>query len=266
MIDLGKHNVLGIQVNAVDYECAVEQIVQAALDRRPFPVACAPVHSVVEAHLHPEHRYRMNHLAMIVPDGMPVRWALNLLYGLGLPDRVRGVTLTRVVLARAEREQFGVYFYGSTGARLEALRVRLRELFPALRICGMEASKFRRISPEEKAAVVQRIRNSGAALIVVGLGAPLQDIWAYEYAQELAAPILCVGGAFSVIAATSSEAPEWMQRYGLEWLYRLACEPGRLWRRYVLFNPLYIFLVTLQKLGWMFDEHGIRPKLDVSCG
>lgn len=266
MIDLGKHNLLGTLVAAVDYECAAQQILEAALEQRPFPVACVPVHSVVQACLHPEHRYRMNRFAIVVPDGVPVRWALNLLYRLRLPECVRGVTLARTVLARAERQHIGVYFYGNTSNALEQLRSRLRVLFPALRICGMEASKFRPLAAEEKAAVIQRIRSSGASLVLVGLGAPLQDIWAYEYARQVALPILGVGGAFNVIAGIAREAPAWMQRCGLEWLYRLAHEPGRLWRRYVFLNPAYMCLVALQKLGCTFETEGICPKTEVRCG
>jgi exopolysaccharide biosynthesis WecB/TagA/CpsF family protein len=266
LIDFGKQNVLGTLVDAVDYEYATEQILAAARARRPFPVACVPVHSVMEGFLHPDHRYRINHFAMAVPDGMPVRWALDLLHGLRLPDRVRGVTLTLGVLARAEREQVGVYFYGNTSTGLKRLLARLRELFPRLRISGMEPSKFRRISGEEKASVVERIRASGAVITFVGLGAPLQDIWAYEYAQEISMPILCVGGAFNVIAGAVVDAPEWMQSHGLEWLYRFAHEPARLWRRYVLLNPTYMCMVALQKLGRSFNAEGVRPETDVRCG
>jgi exopolysaccharide biosynthesis WecB/TagA/CpsF family protein len=266
MIDHGKQNVLGILVDAVDYERAADQIFGAARERRPFPVACAPVHSVMEGLLHPDHRYRMNRFGMVVPDGMPVRWALRVLHGLNLPDRVRGVTLTFALLERAEKEKVGVYFYGNSRAGLDRLKARLQELYPALRICGMEPSKFRRISPEEKADVVQRIRASGASLIFVGLGTPLQDIWAHEYAAEISMPILCIGGAFNVIAGTVPEAPFWMQRRGLEWFYRLANDPGRLWRRYVLLNPAYVCMVALQKLGWSFAVEGSRPELDINCG
>jgi N-acetylglucosaminyldiphosphoundecaprenol N-acetyl-beta-D-mannosaminyltransferase len=266
MIDLGKQNVLGMLVDAVDYEKATQQIIEGARARRPFPVACVPVHSVMDTLFHPDHRYRINHFAMVVPDGMPVRWALGVLHGVRLPDRVRGITLTLDVLAKAESEQLGVFFYGNTRDGLGRLHARLRALFPALRICGMEPSKFRRISPQEKAEVIQRIRASGASMTFVGLGAPLQDIWAYEYAQAISMPIVCVGGAFNVIAGAVSDAPDWMQQHGLEWLYRFAHDPGRLWRRYVLLNPAYLCMVAFQRLGHTFTPDGIRPEIDVSCG
>jgi N-acetylglucosaminyldiphosphoundecaprenol N-acetyl-beta-D-mannosaminyltransferase len=266
MIDHGKQNVLGVLVDAVDYERAADQIFTAAREGLPFPVACAPVHSVMEGFLHADHRYRMNHFGMVVPDGMPVRWALRLLHGLDLPDRVRGITLTLDLLARAGQERVGVYFYGNDRAGLRRLRIRLRELYPALHICGMEPSRFRRISREEKAGIVQRIRASGAQLTFVGLGTPLQDIWAYEYAREISMPIICIGGAFNVIAGSVPDAPPWMQRYGLEWFYRFTKDPGRLWRRYVLLNPAYLCMVALQKLGRDFNVEGSCPEADVYCG
>jgi len=266
MMNHGKQNVLGILIDTVDYECAIEQIIGAARQHKPFPVACAPVHSVMEGALHPAHRYRMNHLAMVVPDGMPVRWALRLLHEVDLPDRVRGVTLTLALLARVERETIGVYFYGNTRSGLDQLRSRLLELYPALRICGMEPSRFRSLTPEERQELDARIRASGAQITFVGIGSPLQDIWAYEHAPEISMPILGIGGAFNVIAGSVPDAPLWMQRHGLEWLYRLTRDPARLWRRYVLLNPAYMCMVALQKLGHRFNVQGTQPKADLYCG
>jgi N-acetylglucosaminyldiphosphoundecaprenol N-acetyl-beta-D-mannosaminyltransferase len=266
MINQGKKNLLGILVNAIDYECAIEQIMRAAYDRRPFPVSCAPVHSIMEGALHEEQRYRMNRLGMVVPDGMPVRWALNILHHTHLLDRVRGTTLASKILARAEQDGIGMYFYGNKPDVLEMLRHCLHQQFPNLRVCGMEPSKFRTLSATEKNDVARRIRRSGASLVFVGLGTPLQDIWAYEYASELSMPILCIGGAFNVIAGCTHEAPAWMQTLGLEWLFRLAQEPRRLWRRYVLLNPMYVFMVILQGLGYPFESQGRQPDAEVCCG
>jgi exopolysaccharide biosynthesis WecB/TagA/CpsF family protein len=266
MIDHGKRNVIGILVNAVDYEAAVEVITTAAIERRSFPVSCAAVHTIMEGALDEEQKYRMNRLGMVLPDGMPVRWALNILHGTKLLDRVYGTTLLLQVLARAQQEGLGVYFYGNTPDALHLLRRNLQQRFPSLRVCGMDPSQFRRLSAREKNAVAQRIRDSGTSLLFIGLGTPLQETWAYEYAEVLPMPILCVGGSFNVLAGRAAQAPSWMQARGLEWLFRLTHEPRRLWRRYLLLNPLYAWMVIRQKLGQSMPTDGRRPTSEMYYG
>lgn len=246
MIDYGKKNLLGILIDAVDYEGALERIIAAARERRPFAVSALAVHGVMTGYTEEDHQARLNQFDLIVPDGQPVRWALNLLYRTGLPDRVYGPTLTLRTCERAEREGLGIYLYGSTAAVLERLQRSLRAQFPNLIICGAEPSKFRRLSADEREDVIARIQASGARITFVGLGCPRQEVWAYEYREALAMPILAVGAAFDFHAGTVSQAPSWMQDRGLEWLYRLKTEPRRLWRRYLLLNPWYVLLVASQ--------------------
>jgi N-acetylglucosaminyldiphosphoundecaprenol N-acetyl-beta-D-mannosaminyltransferase len=249
MIRYGKKNILGILVDAVDYEAAVEQIIKASKERRGFAVATTAVHGVMEGVFNHEHKFRLNHLDLITPDGQPVRWALKILHGVDLADRVYGPRITLLLCERAEKENLGVYFYGNTTEVLSALRTDIERRFPCLRIAGAEPSKFRSLSHEERDRVTQRIRESGASLVFVGLGCPRQDVWAYEYRERLSLPIVAVGGAFGVLAGKVPQAPEWMQDRGLEWLFRLWSEPRRLWRRYLLLNPIYAVLVSLQALG-----------------
>jgi len=260
MIWYGKKNILGILVDALDYEAAVERITQAAKEHRRFAVSAVAVHGVMEGVLDHEHKFRLNHLDLITPDGQPVRWALKILHGVELADRVYGPNLTMRLCERAERENIGLYFYGNTPEVLSALRDTLQRRFPRLRISGMEGSKFRRLSHQEQDRVAQRIRESGASLVFVGLGTPRHDVWAYEYRELLSLPIVAVGGAFGVLAGKVPQAPEWMQDRGLEWFFRLWSEPRRLWRRYLLLNPVYAFLVGLQALGLVrFAADGRRP-------
>ena len=132
---------------------------------------------------------------------------------------------------------------------------------------GMAASKFRRLEPEEKPKIAAAIRNSGASIAFVGLGCPRQEIFAYEFRDVLNMPIVAVGAAFPFLAGKLPEAPRWMQDAGLEWLFRLASEPKRLWRRYVLLNPAYIFLVMLQSLGLSsFSTRGQAPNSELLYG
>ena len=229
MPDLGRHEVAGIRISAVDYEAAVRRVVRAAETRAPLSVSALAVHGVMTGVQDDEHRRRLNALDLVVPDGQPVRWSLRLLHGVNLPDRVYGPELTLRVLARAAERGLPVYFYGSRAAVLQGLRARLRARFPDLVIAGMEPSRFRRLTAEENAGIVDGIRASGARLVFVGLGCPRQEVWAYENTGSLHLPVLAVGAAFDFHAGLLRQAPRWMQRRGLEWLFRLTVEPRRLW-------------------------------------
>ena len=246
MIDKGKQNIIGVLVDGVDYESAVENVMQHAAGHRPFAVSALAVHGVMTGYLDDEHRARLNQLDLVVPDGQPVRWAMNALHGAGLRDRVYGPTLMRKVCQRAAQDGVGIYLYGSTADVIQRLQRSLSRDFPGITICGAEPSKFRRISQEEKDEVVARIRQSGAQIVFVGLGCPRQEVWAYEYRDVLSMPILAVGAAFDFNAGTTQQAPGWMQARGLEWAYRLVADPRRLWRRYLILNPYYVALVALQ--------------------
>ncbi|MEF2278516.1 WecB/TagA/CpsF family glycosyltransferase [Deinococcus sp. YIM 134068] len=246
MINLGAHSVLGVRVHAVDYDHAVATILAAARERRPLAVSALAVHGVMTGFTDPEHARRLNGLDLVVPDGQPVRWALRLLHGRALPDRVYGPELTLRTARALAGEGLSVYLYGSTPAVLERFADNLRAQFPGLRVAGMEASRFRSTSPEEQGEIARRIRESGASAVFVGLGCPRQEAWAFEYRDLVGLPILAVGAAFDFHAGTLAQAPRRMQNLGLEWLFRLVQEPKRLWRRYVLLNPLFTLNLLLQ--------------------
>lgn len=246
MIDLGKKNVLGVMIDAVDYEAAVARIIEAAKERRPYAVSALAVHGVMTGVDDDEHRYRLNHLDLVTPDGQPVRWAINLLHGTNLRDRVYGPTLTLMVCRIAAEKGLPVFFYGSRPEVLDRLTQDLRHRYPTLRIVGSEPSKFRTTTAAEKVEIAARIRDSGAQITFVGLGCPRQEIFAYEYRDDLAMPVVAVGAAFDYHAGLLAEAPGWMQRNGLQWLYRLGQDPRRLWRRYLLLNPRYTIRIVAQ--------------------
>lgn len=214
-----------------------------------------------------EQKFRLNHFDLLVPDGQPVRWVLNLLHHAGLPHRVYGPELTLRVCAQAEREGYPVYFYGSTEEVLVSLRRNLETRFPGLHIAGMEPSKFRRLDQQEKVELAARIRASGAAITFVGLGCPRQEAFAYEFRDALQMPTLAVGAAFPFIAGIVPQAPGWMQDAGLEWAFRLVAEPRRLWRRYLFLNPAYVFLVALQASRISsFSTEGQTPARELLYG
>ena len=262
-----KRNVLGILIDAVDYNVALDFVFGAAGGRRAASVSALAVHGLMTGVLDPEQKFRLNHFDLLVPDGQPVRWVLNLLHHAGLSDRVYGPNLTLKVCARAAAERVPVYFYGSTPEILAALKPALNERFPGLVIAGLEPSKFRRLTLGEKSEVAARIRDSGARIAFVGLGCPRQEAFAYEFHNLLPMPILAVGAAFPFLAGKLPQAPSWMQNAGLEWVFRLAAEPSRLWRRYLYLNPAYLFLVALQALGVRrFSTLGKSPTQELLYG
>lgn len=267
MLRLGKRNVLGILIDAVDYEAAIAFVFECARQRRGAIISALAVHGVMTGVLDPEHKFRLNSFDLLLPDGQPVRWALNWLYRAGLRDRVYGPTLTGMICERAAREGVPIYLYGSTRAVITSLVGALRMRFPGINIVGSEPSAFRKLSLDEKTAIQQRIHSTGASIVLVGLGCPRQEIFAYELRDSVSAPVLAVGAAFPLLAGMLPQAPPRMQRLGLEWLFRLLVEPRRLWRRYLYLNPAYLVLATLQRLGLRrFSPRGCRPAIETMVG
>lgn len=268
MINKGKKNVIGVRVNAVDYEAAVDQIISAAKVGQPLAVSALAVHGVMTGVLDQTHRYRLNHLDLVLPDGQPVRWALNWLHRANLSDRVYGPTLMLKVCQEAAKQGLSIYLYGSRPEVINNLEENLGATFPALQIAGSQPSRFRQVSFEEKLQIAQQIRRSGATITFVGLGCPRQETWVYEYRELLPMPLLAVGAAFDFHAGLLPQAPAGMQKHGLEWLYRLMQEPKRLWKRYAYLNPLFLWYLMLQaaKLRQFSPAQTVAPREEMRYG
>ena len=260
MRKVGKYNLLGVLVDSIDYATAVESIIAAAEEGRGFSVTALAVHGVMTGVGEDSHRYRLNHLDLVTPDGQAVRWALNLLHRTKLDDRVYGPVLTLRVCEEAAKRKLPVYFYGSKPETLAKLITNLEKRFPGLEVAGSSPSKFRNTTPLEKAEIASRIRESGARITFVGLGCPRQEVFAYEYRDLLRMPVLAVGAAFDYHSGTVKEPLARIQRLGLQWAYRLVQEPRRLWRRYLLLNPAFLGLLGLQLLRiWRPNPKNVRP-------
>jgi N-acetylglucosaminyldiphosphoundecaprenol N-acetyl-beta-D-mannosaminyltransferase len=244
-----RHNVLGVCVDAVDYQCAIDQIIDAAHQRRNFALTALAVHGVMTGVHDRSFNAQLNGLDLVVPDGQPVRWAMNLLYGTGLREWVSGPELVGRILRRAAIEGLPVYLYGSTPATIERLRERLCQSIIGLRVAGAEPSRFRVATMGEAAAIADRIKRSGARLVLVGLGCPRQERFVSGMRPLVDAPLLAVGAAFDYHAGLLRPAPLWMQHSGLAWLWRFGQEPTRLWRRYLLLNPEYLVRLGAQWLN-----------------
>lgn len=260
--------VLGIDIAAIEPAEAVERVIQAGRNLEPLAVSALAVHGVMTAVQDRQFQYRLNQLEMVVPDGQPVRWALKWLHGLRLNERVYGPDLMYDTCRRAADEGLPIFLYGSTTETLQRLSTRLTKDFPELMIAGARSSRFRAATESEREKDLREITESGARIVYIGLGCPRQEIWAFENRLALSMPTLAVGAAFDYWAGQLKRPPAWMQRRGLEWLYRLTQEPRRLWRRYVLLNPAYLTLILAQRLGVKVipKSRGIPPKDPVRPG
>jgi N-acetylglucosaminyldiphosphoundecaprenol N-acetyl-beta-D-mannosaminyltransferase len=231
-----KFDVLGVDVSAATYDQLVPLLIAAARQRQPALATFLPVHGVVTA--------AINAFDVVGPDGQPVRWALNKLHHARLTDRVYGPELMMRLCAAAAEQSVSIYLYGSTPEVLAALSAKLLERCPGLKIAGSESPPFRPLSPAERTETIDRINASGAGLVFIGLGCPRQDVFAHDNRHDIHAVQLCVGAAFDFHAGTKKVAPAWMQKRGLEWLFRLSQEPGRLWKRYLVTNTLFVALMA----------------------
>jgi exopolysaccharide biosynthesis WecB/TagA/CpsF family protein len=256
MIDGGAKNLLGVRMCAVDYESATEKILTCAKAGQRCTVSALAVHGLMTGALDSVHRYRLNHLDLVVPDGHPVRWAMNRLGNAGLHEVVFGPRLTILVCEEAARQGVPVYFYGSTEETLQLLLANLLLKFPSLIVAGAEPSKFRNLTEAEQIETADRIRGSKAGILFAGLGCPRQEVFAYEMGNLLAMPILAVGAAFDYHAGLLKDSPRFLERMGLRWLHRLAQEPRRLWRRYLVTNTQFVVLFFAQ---WL---HLWKPQLE----
>lgn len=268
MVDLGQRSVLGIDVNAIDYEAAVNRIIDAGKQRQPMAVTALAVHGVMTGVLDRTHNYRLNQFDIVCPDGQPVRWALRALHGCDLSDRVYGPELTLRLCQRAAAEGVGVFLFGATDEMLSRFAERLCGKFDGLKIVGKRASRFRQLSIAERDELANEINASGAGLCFVGLGCPRQEVFAFEMRDRVHLPLIAVGAAFAFHAGLLEQAPPWMQRNGLEWLFRLSREPKRLWRHYVYLNPAFLALLALQRLGLFKGrtDSGTKPDKELLFG
>jgi len=248
MNSVPSRSVLGMRVDFTNYRHAAAIVRNWALESASRYVCVATVNNVMEAHDSTDFQRVMNDADLVTPDGMPLVWGLRML-GLTGAERVYGPDLTPALLEMAALNALPVGFYGAAPSTLAKLRQVLARKFPDLRIAYFYSPPFRALTADEDRDVVSQINRSGAKILFVGLNTPKQDCWMAAHRGRVQAVMIGVGAAFDFLAGTKRQAPRWMMRTGLEWLFRLFSEPRRLWRRYLKHNPRFVVLFALQLLG-----------------
>ena len=243
--------VLGTRIDRSSYDESARASIQWALGSESRYLCFVPVYNVMCARHQAGLQAAMNGADIVNPDGVPLVWALRLL-GVNDAVRVYGPDFTQVLLGEAQRNCIPVGFLGSTPLVLSKLLAAVRRKWPGLQIAYECAPPFRPLTTAEDESMVFEINSSGARLLFVGLGCPKQELWMAAHKGKVNAVMIGVGAAFDFLAGAKPQAPRWMMGVGLEWLFRLATEPRRLWKRYLKQNPRFIVLFALQLLGVKF--------------
>lgn len=243
--------ILGVPIDAVSWPEALDRIFTWSSSRESRVVCICNVHSVVTASKDRTFGAAVSSADMATPDGAPIAWMLRRA-GYGSQERINGPDLMwrfcEELQNRSKRSSPGdratdvpsVFLYGASETTLSLLLEKLRATFPDIQIAGAISPPFGKLTSEQDAAFVDQINASGAGVVFISLGCPKQELWMAEHRGRIRAAMVGVGAAFDYHAGTLKRAPLWMQKRGLEWLHRLASEPRRLWRRYLVTNTWFI--------------------------
>lgn len=243
---LKTQSVIGFPVTAETFETQINTILDWAQQRLSKVVCVANVHMLIEAKNNKSFASILQHRAdMITPDGMPLAWVTSWISH-RRQDRVAGMDILLSLCRHAARKNVGLFFLGSTPEVLNKIEQRLDREYPDLPIAGMEALPFRPLTYAEDEALIRRLNNSGAGIVLVSLGCPKQERWMNAHKHRVNAVMIGIGGVFPVFAGLHKWAPAWVRKSGLEWLYRLLQEPQRLWMRYAKTIPLFLWLASKQ--------------------
>jgi N-acetylglucosaminyldiphosphoundecaprenol N-acetyl-beta-D-mannosaminyltransferase len=235
-------DILGIRVNAQRFNDAINTLAQWASERNHRRYVCtSTVNNIMSTKDDPRVREAVNGADMVTADGMPLVWVQRQ-WGYPEAERVYGPDIMLALCEKTAGTGIRHFFWGGTPETVEKLATALQGRFPGLEIAGFFSPPYAPIGKSAEPETVARINQANADIVWVGLGGSKQDLWVSMYSSVLNAPLLiAVGAAFDFHAGTKEQAPRWMQRNGLEWVYRLFQEPRRLWRRYLIYNPQFIW-------------------------
>lgn len=245
-----KVKVLKIPISLTTYDELINIVFSTHKTLLISPIASQ---TITLAHFDKKLEEKLLMFDYLVPDSQWIKWSIFFLYGKRLKRRIYGPDLMLKICAETKRRKHKIFLYGNTQNTLIKLKKKLKFLFPNINIVGFYPSNFTILSPKEKESLVDKIINSEADILFVCLGSPLQEIFSEEIANILKTKIkniviIPVGAAFDFISGNKSQAPKWVQNSGLEWLFRLLNEPKRLWKRYLIYGPIFILLIFKQKI------------------
>lgn len=245
-----RSNILGFEVDRMTLDECVHYAEQAILSRRQLHIVLVNAAKIVKALSDPELAGIIRSADLVGADGVPIVWASRML-SWPLPGRVNGTDLMDRLIELSAEKGYGLYLLGARQNVIERVVKNLKRKYPNIRIVGYRNGYFQTKADMHHA--VRKIAQSNADILLVGMGTPMKEKWVRSHIQELGVPVIHgVGGSFDILGGLTKRAPLWMQRYGLEWFYRLMQEPRRLWKRYLVTNVLYIFLVLKEAVKRFF--------------
>jgi N-acetylglucosaminyldiphosphoundecaprenol N-acetyl-beta-D-mannosaminyltransferase len=231
------------QFSFLSFTDSICRIIELAQRKSGAYICVANVHMTVEAIRNPSFGQVLREADLAVLDGMPLCWSYKLLHGFK-PERIAGRHLMDALIKEAAGRSMSVFFFGSSPEKLVKAKKYLLRMYPGLQIAGMISPPFRSLSVEENREYAEQINASGASLVFVALGCPKQEIWMNRMKGEINATMIGIGVALEVLTGQQASTPAWMERAGLEWFFRLLKEPRRLFKRYLITNTYFIFLLV----------------------
>jgi len=243
-------DILGCRINLEDYDSAIEKVQEHIDNKLPIKyVMLVCVDGLVNSKKNPLFRQICNNSYLSLPDGMPLVWIARRKGFKEIRTNVRGTSFMYKFFEKTFQKPYKHFFYGGKDGVADKMKTILEEKFNGVKIAGTYCPPFRKLTDEEDKEICDMINSSGADILWVGLGAPKQEYWMNEHQNKLNVSIMVgVGAAFDFLAGNKKEAPKWMGRIGLEWLFRLISEPKRLWKRYLIGNCLFIYWLVKDKI------------------
>lgn len=240
-------NILKVNINVTNMNETVSYITDNLQKLKGNYICVSNVHTTVMAYEDEYYRNIQNSASMTLPDGGPLS-VISKMRGFKYAERVTGPDLMEEIFKISEEKGYTHYFYGSTESTLEQLKINLRKNFPNLKIVGMYSPPFRKLNSKEDKDIIRKINETKSDFLWIGLGAPKQEIWMYDHRNKIKSLMIGVGAGFDYHAGKINRAPKLMQKYSLEWLYRLWQDPKRLYKRYLITNIKFIIRILIDKI------------------
>lgn len=258
MLNKGNYSVLSLNITACDHPYILSKIKENIVKKRSLLISPLASQTFILALKNRGLKKVLDKYDYLFSDSIWVKRSINYLYNIKLKDRIRGSNLLLQVCKLCERENYKIYFYGTTDDTLNKLIKNISNMYPTIAIVGRKPSKFKVLTASEKSDLIKEIEMSGTDILLIALGSPLEQVFSYDLLYtnpKFKRPIIVIpfGAAFDFIAGVKPTAPEWMQKVGIEWFFRFLCEPRRLWRRYFVYGTLFILFVINQKIFLLFN-------------